>query len=61
MGKMGRCESVPCSRMLLCYNFVTFKRIASKGLDTMLVASIENAEAHDYLSERLKRTFLWTP
>ena len=57
MDKMGRCESVPCCRVLLCYNFVTFKRIASKGLDTMLVASIENAEAHDYLSERLKKAY----
>ena len=54
---MGRCESVACCRVLLCYNFVTFKRIASKGLDTMLVASIENAEAHDYLSERLKKAY----
>lgn len=59
MDKMGRCESVACCRVLLCYNFVTFKRIASKGLDTMLVASIENAEAHDYLSERLKKAYVF--
>ena len=56
---MGRCESVACCRVLLCYNFVTFKRIALKGFDTMLVASIENAEAHDYLSERLKKAYVF--
>ena len=57
MDKMGRCEYAPCCCVPLCYNFVTFKRIASKGLDTMLVASIENAEARDYLSERLKKAY----
>lgn len=57
MNKMGRCEYAPFCCVPLCYNFVTFKRIASKGLDTMLVASIENAEARDYLSERLKKAY----